>query len=88
MSRKLCFGTMAIVTPHENEIYMRHIQLFGMKIYFEGLEIIYEKYILANISENICKIYSNYTTFCENNIYFIFFDIYVTYIFFHVGHQL
>ena len=43
--------------PHENEIYMRHIQLFGMKIYFEGLEIIYVKYILANISQ---KIYAKY----------------------------
>ena len=41
--------------PHENQIYMRHIQVFGMKIYFEGLGIIYVKYILANISQKIYR---------------------------------
>ena len=46
-----------LAIPHENEIYMRHIQLFGMKIYFEGLGIICVKYILANISK---KIYAKY----------------------------
>ena len=44
---------------------------------------IYQIYFSEYISENICSIYSNYTTFCE--IYFIYFYIYVTYIFFHVG---
>ena len=66
-------------------MYMRHIQLFVMKIYFEGLRIIYVKYILANISQ---KIYAKYilTTRLFAKIYFIYFDIYVTYIFFHICH--
>ena len=70
--------------PHGNEIYMQHIQLFGMKIYFEGLGIIYVKYILANISQ---KIYVKYILIIQlfAKIYFIYFDIYVTYLFFHVG---
>ena len=63
---------------------MRHIQLFGMKIYFEGLGIIYVKYILANVSQ---KIYEKYILILQlfAKIYFINFDIYVTYIFFHAG---
>ena len=71
------------------KIYIRHIQLFGTKIDFDiiGISV---KYILANIShfykKNICKIYFNYTTFSK--IYFIYFDIYVTYLFFHVGQQI
>ena len=75
-----------VFTPHENEIYMRHIQLFGMKIYFEGLGIIYVKYILANISQ---KIYAKYILIIQlfAKIYFVYFDIYVTYIFFHAGHN-
>ena len=62
--------------PHENEIYMRHIQLLGMKIYFEGLGIIYVKYILANISQ---KIYTKYIRIIQlfAKIYFIYFDIYI-----------
>ena len=70
--------------PHENEIYMRHIKLFGMKIYFEGLEIIYVKYIFANTSQ---KKYAKYILIIQPfaKIYFIYFDIYFTYIFFHVG---
>ena len=70
--------------PRENEIYMRHIQLFRMKIYFEGLGIIYVKYILANISQ---KIYAKYILIIQllKKIYFVYFDIYVTYIFFHTG---
>ena len=64
---------------------MRHIQLFGIKIYFEGLRIIYDKYILANIS---LKIYAKYILIIQlfAKIYFIYFAIYVTYIFFHVGY--
>ena len=63
---------------------MRHVELFGMKIYFEGVGIIYVKYILANISQ---KIYAEYILNIQifAKIYFISFDIYVTYIFFHVG---
>ena len=63
---------------------MRHIQLFGMKIYFKDLGITYVKYILANISQ---KIYTKYILIIQlfAKIYFIYFDIYVTYIFFHVG---
>ena len=38
--------------PHENKICMRHIQLFGTKIYFDSIEI-YGKSI-------ICQTY-----FCE-----------------------
>ena len=55
-----------------------------MKIYFEGLGIIYVKYILANISQ---KIYAKYILIIQlfAKIYFVYFDIYVTYIFFHVG---
>ena len=65
---------------------MQHIQLFGMKIYFEGLGIIYVKYILANISK---KIYAKYILIIQffAKIYFIYFDIYVTYIFFYVGYK-
>ena len=63
---------------------MRHIKLFGMKIYFEGLGIIYVKYILANISQ---KIYAKYILIIQlfAKIYFIYFDIYVTYMFFNMG---
>ena len=59
---------------------MRHIQLFGMKIYFEGLEIIYVKYILANISQ---KIYVKYILIIQlfAKIYFIYFDIGICYIY-------
>ena len=32
--------------PHKNKIYMRHIQLFGTETYFEGLGIVYVKYVL------------------------------------------
>ena len=55
-----------------------------MKIYFEGLRIIYVKYILANISK---KTYAKYNVIIQvfEKIYFIYFDIYVTYVFFHVG---
>ena len=64
---------------------MRHIQLFGMKIYFKGPGIMYVKYILANISQ---KIYAKYILIIQlfAKIYFIYFDIYVTYILFHVGY--
>ena len=76
------------IHPHENEIYMRHIQLFGMKMYFEGLGIIYVKYILANISQ---KIYAKYILIIQlfekiySYILTYILHIYFTYIFFHVG---
>ena len=57
--------------PHENEICMRHIQLFGMKIYFEGVGIIYVKYNLANISQKIYAKYIPIMQLCEN-IFHIF----------------
>ena len=55
-----------------------------MKIYLEDFRIIYVKYILANISQ---KIYAKYILIIQlfAKIYFIYLDIYVTYIFFHVG---
>ena len=70
--------------PHENEIYMQHIQLFVMKIFFKGLRIIYVKYILASISQ---KIYAKYILIKQlfAKIYLKYFDIYVTCIFFHVS---
>ena len=46
--------------------HMRHIHFFSTKIYFEVFGIYV---ILANISrfyrENICKMDSNYPSFCE-----------------------
>ena len=70
---------------------MRRIQLFGMKIYFEGLGIVYVKYI-SNIFWRIYltfrnKIYATYILIIQlfAKIYFIYFDIYVAYIFFHAG---
>ena len=84
LSVRYLFNNLLVYYPHENQIYMRHIQLFGMKIYFEGLGIIYVKYILANIFQ---KIYAKYILIIQlfAKIYFIYFYIYVTYIFFHVG---
>ena len=73
--------------PHLNGIYMRHIQLFGMEIYFRGLGIIYIKYILVNISN---KIYAKCILLMQvfAKIHFIYFDIYVTYTFVHVGRYI
>ena len=66
---------------------MRHVQLLETQIYF-GVIKIYDKYIL-----NICQIYFGkyiykiYVKYILNiqlleKIYFIHFDIYLTYIFF------
>ena len=66
---------------------MRHIKVFGMKIYFEGLGIAYVKYI-SNIFWRIYlifikKIYVKYILILQlfAKIYFIYF----AYIFFYVG---
>ena len=88
-----------LVTPIKLK-YIRTIYNFVARKYISrALEymshILYVKYTLANIShfyiENICKIHSNYTTFCEN-IFHIFWHICYVYIFscgysiyFHVG---
>ena len=61
---------------------MRHIQLFGMKIYFEGLEIIYEKYILANISQKICAKYILIIQLFAKTTYISYFLTYMLHIYF------
>ena len=57
-----------------------------MKIYFGAIGI-HVEYILANISNFYQKIYPKYILIIQlfAKIYFISFDIYVTYILIHVG---
>ena len=70
---------------------MRLIKLYGTKIYFEGhwnIFQIYVKYILAKTYLTFKKkIYAKYILDIQlfAKIYFEYFDIYVTYIFFRVG---
>ena len=70
----------------KQNIYPTYTTFWHGKIYFDGIGI-NVKYILADIShfytENECKKYLNYTLFAK--IYFIYFDIYDTYIFFLIS---
>ena len=91
-SRFTCFffktpdGRMAD-HPRENKIYIRHIQLLAWKYILRAF-VKYISNILWRIYHDfINKIYAKYILIIQPfaKIYFIYFDICVTYIFFHEG---